>query len=128
MKGNTRLLTICLGLSLIAPNATFGEDSVVTFNAKCEGGSLPLAYAPLVVRITADQLQLLQGGTQFAIPISNITLVAHSDAKAKRYLVGIKWAGLPGEVILAIERQDHSRVVAILGDLFERANLARARP
>jgi hypothetical protein len=122
IKTSTSLIAILLCLVPISTNAVFAQEPITTFIAKCDGGSLPLAHATLVVRITSDEVVFVQGGRQFAIPVSKITFVAHGDPMAKTYLAGIQWAEPSGEIVLIIQRQDYNKVVAILKSIIERAN------
>jgi hypothetical protein len=123
-------IAIAIGSILGVVSAHFVSQKTVVpppphveeFNAKYRSGTTPLARQSLLVRITPEQIILVQKDKQFAIPISSITFLAYSDSKAKRYLAALQWKATPrGEVVFAIDRQDFRRVVGVLTALYHRS-------
>jgi hypothetical protein len=115
-------ISLCL-VSLV--NVGLAQESVTTFTAKCDGGSLPMAHEALVVRITSDEVVFVQHGKQSQVPVSHITFVAYSDPNAETYIAGIQWSEPSSEIVLLIRGQDYTKVVAALRSTFEKAKAAK---
>ncbi|MGO9255715.1 MAG: hypothetical protein ACLQU1_05370 [Bryobacteraceae bacterium] len=121
----TLIWSVAISLCLVSMvNIGLAQESV-TFTAKCDGGSLPLEHQALVVRITSDEVVFIQRGKQFSVPVSHITFVAYSDRNAETYLAGIQWDEPSGEIVLMIQRQDYTKVVAVLRSTFEKVRAAK---
>ena len=126
MNMKTLIWSAAISLCLVSlAGAGLAQESLTTFTAKCDGGSLPLEHQALVVRITSDEVVFIQRGKQFSVPVSHITFVAYSDRNAETYLAGIQWDEPSGEIVLMIQRQDYTKVVAVLRSTFEKVRAAK---